>query len=190
MEKNYTFKDGITKYWWIPMLTGILAVVVGVWCLCAPLSSLPVLAYFFAASLCVAGVFNLFFASVNSKLFPGWGFALGLGLLELICGVWMLCLPQVAITTVFMYVVGIYVLCAVICAIIDACTFNGYSDNLFGWVLAVLLITLVFAVVFMTGPIAGGVAVWMIIGFSLIFFGIYRMMLAYRIRRLNRSIRF
>lgn len=190
MGKKFTFEGGITKYWWIPLITGLLAIGLGVWCLCAPLQSLPVLAYTFAWLLTAAGVLNLGFATVNTSRYPGWGFVLGLGILEVICGVWMLCLPSAAITTVFMYVVGIYLICAVIAAIIDSCTMYGFSNDFFGWILAILLITLFFAVIFMSGPIVGGVAVWMYIGIGLICFGIYRLFFAARVRRINRKIRF
>lgn len=190
MEKNYTFKGGITKYWWIPVITGILSIAIGIWCLCSPAESLTVLAYVFAAALCVTGVFNLTFAGVNSKLFPGWGWPLMMGLLELICGIWMLSMPTPQLVTVFIYAVGLYLIFAAVSAISDACTGYGYSSDWFGWMIAILLITLLFAVIFLAGPIAGGVAVWIYIGISFITFGLYRLILAAKIRKLNRTIRF
>lgn len=190
MEKNYIFRGGITKYWWIPIITGILSIAIGVWCLCCPVESLPILAYAFAIVLCAAGAFNLIFALANSKLFPGWGWSLAMGVLELICGIWMLCLPQTVLTGVFMYIIGIYIIFAVINAICDSCTFYGMADDWFGWILAILLITLVFAAVFMAGPIVNGIAVWVFIGISFIMFGIYRLIVAAKIRRLNKKIRF
>lgn len=186
MEKNFIFKGGITRFWWIPLITGLLSIAIGVWCLCSPVESLTVLAYFFAGAICVAGLFNLAFAYSNSDRFPGWGWSLGLGILEVVCGIWMIFLPQPLITTVFIYVVGIYLVFAAINAICDACTFYGYSSDWFGWIMAVLLLTLLFAVVFMAGPIAGGIAVWIYIGISFITFGIYRLILSAKIRRINR----
>ncbi len=190
MERNYVFKGGLTKYWWIPLITGLLAIGIGVWCLCSPVDSLLSLAYAFAIIMCGAGAFNLIFGFSNMKRFPSWGWSIGLGVLELICGIWMLCLAPAVLTVVFVYIVGIYLICAVINAICDSCTFYGYSSDWFGWILAILLITLVFAIVFMAGPIGGGIAVWLYIGISFIAFGIYRLILAAKIRKVNRSIRF
>lgn len=190
MENNYVFKGGVTKYWWVPLITGLLSIGIGVWCLCNPVASLSALSIVFAWLIFAAGIFNLSFAVSNAKRFPNWGWALGLGLLEVICGVWMIFLPQAVLTTVFIYAIGFYLIFAAINAICDACTFYGYSRDWLGWIIALLLVTLLFAVIFMAGPIGGGIAVWLYIGISFITFGIYRLVLSAKIRRLNKSIRF
>lgn len=190
MERNYVFKGGITKYWWISLVTGLLAVGIGIWCLCSPADSLMTLAYVFAALMCAAGVINLSFGFANMRFFPAWGWSVGMGILELICGIWMLCLPEPVITLVFIYVVGFYLIFAAINAICASCTVYSFHSDWFGWILAILLVTLLFAVIFMAGPIVGGIAVWFYIGISFICFGIYRMVLAFQIRKINRKIRF
>ena len=60
-----------------------------------------------------------------------------------------------------------------------------------GWtVFSVLLLiaTIIMAVVFLSSPIAGGVFVWMWIGLSLIFFGVYRLVFAASMRRATRGM--
>lgn len=89
-----TLKFGITRYWWIPMLTGVIALGLGIWCLCSPVTSVPVMAYIFAALICIAGIFNLAFAAFNHRIAPNWGWSLALGLLDLVAGIWMLTLPE------------------------------------------------------------------------------------------------
>lgn len=190
MEKNFIFKGGITKYWWIPMIGGLLSIAIGIWCLFSPDTSLPVLALAFAWVMVFIGIFNMVFALSNTRLFPGWGWSLAMGILEIICGVWMLCLPELVLTEVFIYVVAFYLIFACINAICDACTFYGYSRDWFGWLMAFLLITLFFAAIFLAGPVAGGIAVWLYIGIGFICFGIYRIMMSAKIRRINRRIRF
>ena len=188
--KDYTFKGGITKYWWMPLLTGILAIALGIWCLCCPVDSLPVMAYVFAIIFTAAGVFNTIFAFINSKILPGWGWWLAIGILELVLGIWMLCLPQPALTATFMYVVGFYILFAVINGICEACSVWNGAFSWFGWLVAILLISLIFTLVFITGPIVNGVVVWLWIGISFIFFGIYRICIAFGIRKINKAIKF
>lgn len=190
MEKNFIFKGGVTKYWWVPMIGGILAIVIGIWCLFSPETSLPSLAYAFAGIMCFIGFLNLAFALSNTSRFPGWGWSLAMGILELICGIWMFCLPPLVVTDVFMWVVAFYLIFACVNAICDACTFYGYSNDLFGWIIAILLVTLLFAAIFLAGPVAGGVAVWLYIGIGFICFGVYRIFMAAKIRRINRKIRF
>ena len=79
---------------------------------------------------------------------------------------------------------------AVINAIADACTFYGTNNNVAGWLIAVLIISLFFALIYMAGPVANGIAVWIFIGISLVIFGCYRIGVAGIMRRINRKIRF
>ncbi len=109
-----------------------------------------------------------------------------MGALGMICGIWLLTLPAPQLTVTFIYVIGFYLVFAAVNGICDACTFYGYSRDWFGWILALLLIMLLFAIIFIAGPIAGGVAVWLYIGISFIVYGIYRMFVAAKIRRVNR----
>lgn len=189
-KKDYIFKGGLTRLWWIPLITGLLAITVGIWCLCDPVSTLPVLAYFFAAAMCVAGCFNFVFSLVNAGRYPGWGWGFALGLLELISGVWLFCMPQGQLTVTFMYIIGLYMIFAVVNAIADACTFYGTYNSVLGWLIAILVIALFFAIVFLAGPVANGIAIWVFIGISLILFGGYRIGVAALMRKINKSIRF
>lgn len=184
------FKGGLTKYWWVPMLTGIFAIAIGIWCLCSPVSSLPVLACVFACLITIAGIANICLAITARKALPTWGWALALGILEVIFGIWLFTLPQAVLTVTFIYAIGIYLIFATINSIAESCMLTSYDSGMLGWFLAFLLITLVLAVVFLAGPIAGGVAVWLYIGISFICFGIYRLMLSSKIRKINREISF
>lgn len=188
--KDLIFKGGLTRYWWVPMLTGVFAIIIGIWCLCSPASSLSVLAYVFAALVTVAGIANMCLAITSRKVLPTWGWALALGILEIICGIWLFSLPQNVLTVTFIYVIGIYLIFAVINSIAESCMLNSYDSGMLGWLLAFLLITLVLTVIFLAGPIAGGVAVWLYIGISFICFGIYRLMLSAKIRKINKEISF
>ncbi len=186
---NFTFSRGLTRIWWAPLITGLISVAIGVWCLCSPVSSLSVLAYVFAACIIGAGVFNTMFAVANSKYNHEWGWSLALGLFEIIVGVWLFCLPQATLITTFIYTVGIYLVFVTVTAICATFTLHSASTDWTGWLLAFLLCTLVFAIIFMAGPVGGGIAVWLYIGISFISFGIYRMILAFKLRKINKYLK-
>lgn len=188
--KDLIFKGGLTKYWWIPMLTGLFAIAIGIWCLCSPASSLLVLAYVFAALLTLAGIANICLALTSRKVLPTWGWPLALGIFEIICGIWLFTLSQSVLTATFIYVIGFYLIFAVIDSIAESCMLTSYRSGMLGWFLAFLLITLVLTVIFLAGPVAGGVAVWLYIGLSFIFFGVYRLMLSAKIHKINKEISF
>lgn len=185
--KQFTLKSGLRKLSWLPIVTGIISLGLGIWCLCSPVTSLEVFAYVFAGCLCAAGVLNLCLAFGNSSVGWNWGWALALGMLELICGVWLFTLPAIVLTTAFVFFVGVWIIVAAINALCEMMVLSSYST---GWtVVSVLLLvaTIILAIIFMTNPISGGIAVWLYIGLSLILFGIYRFVFAASMRNISKA---
>lgn len=178
---------GITRFRWIPLLTGIIAIGLGVWCLCSPVSSVPFMAYLFAALVCLAGIFNLAFALINHKIAPNWGWSLALGLLDLIAGIWMLSLPEEELAMTFIIVLGIWLICVAINAICEAFVLSGKSIWWTVFSVLMLLATIYFAVMVISSPISMAVAGWLYLGISLITFGVFRIAVYGKLRALNRD---
>lgn len=188
METLSGLERRIHRLWWIPLITGIIGIGLGVWCFWSPATSLPVFAYVFAGILIVAGILNMEYAFVNNSLGTNWGWSLALGILELVCGVWLCTLPPLVIVPVFIYAVGIWVLVVAINAICEAASLPRAGAGWMVWMIIMLVATIFFAIYFLSSPIAGGIAGWIWLGLSLIFYGIYRIMLAFRIKSLNKFI--
>lgn len=186
---NFNFTRGLTQWWWMPLITGLICVAIGIWCLCSPVASLETLAYAFAFCIIFAGVFNVTFAFGNTNRNTEWGWSLAIGIFEVLIGIWLYCLPEAALVTTFIYTVGIYIIFVAINAICATCSLHSTSSSWTGWLLAFLLCTLVFAIVFMAGPVAGGVAVWLYIGISFISYGIFRIILACKLRSINNMMK-
>ena len=188
MKPVMTLQTGLKKLAWLPFVTGILAIALGIWCLCDPTSSLVVFAYVFAGALCFSGVLNILLGISNKSTSWNWGWALSIGIIEIFCGVWMYTLPTLMITSVFMFVIGIWILVAAINALCES--FMMASRSVVGAVFSVLLLlaTIVFAIIFMANPISGGIAVWLYIGLSLIFFGCYRIIFAATMRKISNDL--
>lgn len=183
------FFTEVTRLWWMPMLTGLIAIALGIWCLCSPTTSLPVFAYAFCICLCVAGFLNITFAFANMGRHYSWGWALAYGIIELLCGIWLLALPEAAMTTAFIYAIGLFILFIAINAICESVMIYNYASFWIGWLLALLIATIICALVFLAGPIAGGVAVWIYIGVSFICYGLYRIILSAKLLRLNKRLK-
>ena len=181
-----SFPGLVTRYWWVPLLTGLLSIGIGIWCFCDPSESLSVLAYFFAACLCASGLLNLFYSLGNIRGY-GWISAMAIGLIEIICGGWMFFLPEPVLVTAFVYAVGIYLIFVTVSSISETCMLMSYSSAWIALLIGFLIATLIFAVIFLAGPIVGGIAVWLYIGLSFVFYGIYRIILSTKIYRLNRK---
>lgn len=181
------FTRGITRFWWIPMLTGLISLGFGIWCLCSPSTSVPVLAYIFAALVCVAGVFNLAYAFANRAGAPNWGWALALGLLDLIAGIWMFTLPEEELAVTFVIVLGVWLICIAINAICETFVLSSGSGLWTVFSIILLIATIWFAVMFLSSPLTIAVAGWIYLGISLITFGVFRVAISCRLRNLNRD---
>lgn len=186
--KDTTLTNGIHRVWWIPLLTGLIAIGFSIWCFFSPQTSLPVFALVFAAGITIAGALNLFYAIVNARLHTNWGWSLALGLLEVFCGIWMFTLPEQTLTVAFAWAVGIWVLVAAINSICEAAWFSRYSVGWTVWTILLLVATVFFGFYFLMDPLFGGVVGWLWVGISLLLFGIWRIALAFRIRSLNRNL--
>ncbi len=70
--RKIEFESGISNFWWVPLLTGLICVGLGIWTLAAPTTALIMLAYIFAAGLVVAGGINVIFSIAMSRYSAGW----------------------------------------------------------------------------------------------------------------------
>lgn len=174
------------RFWWLPMLTGLLAVALGIWCLATPQESLPVMAYSFSLVLCCIGFMNIVFGLVNIGKVTGWGYKLILGILEIVCGVWMLCLPQASLVSTFIFGIGFYLVFVSLCAVSETILYYGNTRYWMAMLLSFIVCTLILAVIFLAGPIAGGIAVWLYLGIAFISFGIYRILISCQIYKANK----
>ena len=180
------FRIGITRYWWIPLITGLILLGFGIWCFWSPTTSIPVMAYIFAIGMLVAGCFDIGFGLANTRVHLNWGWSLFLGLLEICSGVWLLCLPEAVLSVAFIYAIGIWMLVVSISSLCEACFMSTFFGWAVVWMVLVLLIVIFLSIIFLTNPILGGVIAWVWLGISLICYGIYRIGLAFSLRNLNK----
>lgn len=185
MKNTVRFK-GLSRLWWVPLITGLIAIALGIWTLCSPVASIEAMAFAFAACMIIAGILNLCYSVFTSGVASNWGWAMALGILEIIAGIWLFTIPAPALAVSFIFVVGVWLLVVVINSICEICMMSSYSRDWVGWLLGILLITMILTLVFLSGPIINGITVWLWLGISLILFGIYRIILACKIKKVNK----
>lgn len=186
MKNTIKFKSGLSRYWWLPLVVGLICIGLGVWLMFQPAIVMPVLAYTFAAFIILTGIIDLVYASVAWGPGSNWGWSLACGLLELILGIWMCCMPEAQLTIAFMYVVGFWMLFVAINAICESAAFSTIDPSWIIWFILGLIAVIGLTIVFLTSPLSGGVVVWIYLGCSFIIYGIYRVALAFKIKKLNR----
>ena len=171
--------------WWLPMITGLICIGLGVWTLFDPSQSIPIFAITFAAVMLAAGFAQLMSCIFMARVGASWGWSLVIALLDIIAGVWLLTLPEAVLTTTFIYIIAIWILVVAINAVLEATAMSSHSPVALVLMLILLIATIAFAVIFLSNPILSGMTAWLWLGLSLISFGIYRLFLASRIRSLR-----
>lgn len=174
----------LSRFWRLPLITGIISIILGIWTLVDPSESLPVFAFTFAIILVLAGISQFVSSWFMSRLGASWGWSLVIGILDVVAGIWLFTLPEQALTATFIYIIAIWLLVVAINAILEACSMAASSPFSLVLMIILLIATIAFAVIFLANPILSGVTAWLWLGLSLITFGVYRLFLGYRIRKL------
>lgn len=185
MKTTLVIKSALSRFWWMPMIVGLISLGLGIWTLSRPEASITFLAYIFSAGLIVAGLLNLIFAVSVSGSYSGWGWSLAVGLLDIIAGVWMFALPAEEMLTTFVFIIGIWILVVAVNELCQSFMLIRVSPWWILWMLLLLIAVIVIAGTFLMNPIEGGVIVWLWLGLSLVFFGIYRITFAARLKTLK-----
>lgn len=177
------------KYWWVSLLIGILAIIVGIWCLATPDSTLVALTLLFVISFFISGISDIVFAISNRDAIPGWGWTLTSGILEVLLGCLLLAMPLPSITVVLIYFVGFWVLFRSIWAIGEACHLQQLGVKGWGWLLALAILAVLFSFLYLLSPIFGGVFVIVLVSLGFVTYGAFRVLLAFRMRSINKELK-
>ncbi len=182
-------KDGV-KYWWVSLLVGLLAVILGVWCLATPDTTLIALTYVFVFAFFITGIIEISFAVANKNIFPDWGWRLAVGIIDILFAILLLALPLPIITVGLLYFVGFWILFRSIWAIAESYQLQRWGIKDWGWMLAFGILCVVFAFLFLFSPVFfKGVFVIAIVSVALILYGFFRIYLAFKLKSLDKDIK-
>lgn len=191
------YQKGISKLWWLPLVSGLIFVGLGIWCLCAPADFLGIMAYIFAGCFGAVGLFSLIYGVCNYNTYPGWGWSVAAGVVEILFCFFLFFIPQEILAYVFVYGIGLYVIFMAIYSFFEhfmAARSNGFW---FFWIIILSMAAIAFAITFIVGPgaselvgsvtgVEGGmvpaVIGWLWMGISFLCYGIYRIILASRMK--------
>ena len=172
------------KYWWVPLLVGILFIVSGIYTLMTPTETFLVLTVFFSVSFLVSGIFEVFFAlSVRDSL-EGWGWLLVYGLINLVVGMILINNPEISVATLPIYI-GLLVMFRAITAIGSSMDLkrNGVSD--WSYLLILGILGIIFSFILIRNPGFAGLSLGVWVAIALITIGIAAAFFSFRLKDLH-----
>ncbi len=176
------------KHWWISLLVGILALILAVWALVTPVETLTAMIYVFIIMFFISGISDIGFALINRDAMRGWGWSLVNGILEIVFGIILLIIPATVLTTILLYLVGFWVLFRSVWSVGEAIELQIIGIRGWGWFLALGILGIIASIIFIVSPVFAGIFVVALISLALMFYGIFRIYLAFGLRKINKII--
>ncbi len=187
-----TVMEGVrdtVKNWWVSLVVGIIAIILGVWCMFIPLETMAALTIVFIVAFFISGIAEIAFAVQNRKALYGWGWTLTGGILDILVGCMLLALPAPAVTMVLIYFVGFWIMFRSIWAIGSAAELQKYGVRGWGWMLSIAILALLFSLVFIfSSPLFGGAFVVTFFCVALLVYGIFRIYMAVMMKSVKNQI--
>lgn len=177
------------KYWWLSLLVGIIAIIMGIWLLTTPDTTLVALTFFFVATFFISGIFDIAYAISNRKTSGSWGWALAGGIIDIILGVLLVSMPLPVITTILVYMVGFWILFRSVLALMQSISLQQIGIKGWGWMLALSILGILFSVIYMLSPVFNGIIVVLLVSMAFLTYGIFRICYAFELRSIHKFIK-
>lgn len=176
----------IERYWWIPLLRGLAAILFGIIALAMPGITLASLILVFGVWLLLDGVFTIFHAFTGRRETPRWWMMLLEGLIAAALGIFALRSPGMAALTLLFYIA----IWAIVSGVIRIVLAFALRREIRGewWMILGGFASVLFGLIMVVRPGAGALALLTIIGIWSILAGIALVMLAFKARRFGKAL--
>ncbi|PSL49022.1 uncharacterized membrane protein HdeD (DUF308 family) [Chitinophaga niastensis] len=168
-------------YWWIFLLRGIFALVLGVLAVFWPGITFATLIVFLGAYLFIAGIFAVAGAIAARKTNENWSVFLFSGLIGVILGILTFYNPF-ATGAALIYLVAFWAMLAGLMEIIIAIRLRKVITGE-GWYIMGGLLTIIFGILLVSNPVAAAVTLTWVFGIYAIITGVMLISLSWRLRR-------
>ncbi len=171
----------VTTPWWLFLIEGIAAIIVGLLLLSNPAITIVVLVQFLGIWWLVSGILDIVSLFIDKT---AWGWKLFSGIIGIIAGIVILQHPLLAaigVTQIVVIVVGILGLIQGIMGLIGA--FQGG-----GWVSALLgVISILVGLLLIFNQLAAGIGLWLLIAILALVGGVIAIWQAFQIKKMQRA---
>ena len=182
--KNLTINKPI-KYWYLPMILGLLFLGLGIGVFLTPLASFIVLAMLFALFFLLTGLIDMAYAFTNKDIIDRWGWSLLGGVIDFFIGVLLIAKPDISMIALPLFV-GFGILFRSIIAIgwsLELRRFGGASwKNL----ITIGILGSILAFIMLWNPLFGGLTIVFYTGLALVVIGIFHIYLSVQLKKINK----
>jgi uncharacterized membrane protein HdeD (DUF308 family) len=164
------------------IIVGVLLIIVGIIAMLSPVIAGMSVALTVGWLFIFGGILQVIFAFRAKAGF----LAIIVGLLTLAAGVYMIMNPGVAIATLVLFM-AIYLVVSGISEAIMA--FSARPEDGWGWLLfSALTSILLGGLMFTEFPVAGAMAIGILLGLKLLFFGLMLVMIGFKVRKVTKRV--
>ncbi|NMA73080.1 MAG: hypothetical protein GX963_02740 [Bacteroidales bacterium] len=176
------------RYWWISMIVGIIAAILGVWCLFQPMITLVTLSVLFVVGFIIGGVFEIVFAIANKEGMRGWGWTLASGIISVLFGLLLLSKPITTLAAMLFFV-GFWLMFQSLWSIGTSVDLQMMKIKGWGWLLTFGVLGLILSFFLILNPtFAAGFIVYLM-SLTLFCYGLIRVFFGVKLRSLNKRIK-
>jgi uncharacterized membrane protein HdeD (DUF308 family) len=177
------------RHWWVSLLLGILFIITGIWVLRTPVASYLALATLFSIVLIINGVAEVFsaLAMTSQKESSGWGWILAGGIIDILIGIVIISNPAITII-ILSFFIAFGLLFRGMIAIGTALDLRKSHDSYWLLLLLMGILGLIFPFIILENPSIAGFAVVFWTGLAFLIIGLFKVMLAFRLRKLNKLL--
>lgn len=181
-----SFKSA-AKNWWISLLVGIIALIVGTICMLTPFETFTAITLVFVFSFFVGGISEIIFAVTNNKVIDNWGWTFAKGIIDLLFGVLLVCNLGLA-PIMLCYLIAFWILLQSIWGIGMALDLQSIKNSGWGWILVLSILSVFASILLLFQPAVAGLFAAYIISFAFIFYGFLRIFLAFRLKNIAKYL--
>ena len=172
-----------TEKWWVSLVRGILALIIGSLAIVGPLEMLSAGLILFAIFLIADGIVTVATSIAHARIVKRWFYSFLEGFLGLLLGIFLLLLPGAAII-LFIYVIAFWALMIGIIEIVSGLEFRKVLPG--EWMMIVTgIMSIILSFLLFLMPKAGAATLIWILAFFLIVFGVLQILIAFRLRKIR-----
>jgi uncharacterized membrane protein HdeD (DUF308 family) len=162
--------------WWLVLLEGIAAVIIGILLLVSPAQTILVLVQVLGFYWLISGILSLVGIFVDSSM---WGWKLVVGILGFIAGLIVIQHPlwsAILVPTTLVLILGIEGIIIGVVRLIQAFMGAGWGAGILG------ILSILFGLILVVNPLLGALSLPLVLGTLGIILGIVAIVMAFRIR--------